>query len=55
MLHYHYTIDYGVRSIMTDFHAVGSMLLYLSLVPLIASAVDYVRAFYTLDTGEQRG
>jgi hypothetical protein len=31
------------------------MLLYLSLVPLIASAVDYVRAFYTLDTGEQRG
>jgi len=31
------------------------MLLYLSLVPLIASAIDYVRAFYTLDTGEQRG
>jgi len=55
MLHYHYAIDYGLGTLLTDFHAVGSMLLYLSLVPLIASAVDYVRAFYTLDTGEQRG
>jgi len=55
MLHYHYAIDYGFGTLLTDFHAVGSMLLYLSLVPLIASAVDYVRAFYTLDTGEQRG
>jgi CDP-diacylglycerol---glycerol-3-phosphate 3-phosphatidyltransferase len=55
MLHYHYAIDYGFGTLVTDFHAVGSMLLYLSLVPLIASAVDYVRAFYTLDTGEQRG
>lgn len=55
MLHYHYAIDYGFGILVTDFQAVGSMLLYLSLVPLIASAVDYVRAFYTLDTGEQRG
>jgi CDP-diacylglycerol--glycerol-3-phosphate 3-phosphatidyltransferase len=55
MLHYHYAIDYGFGTLVTDFHTVGSMLLYLSLVPLIASAVDYVRAFYTLDTGEQRG
>jgi len=55
MLHYHYAIDYGFGTLVTDFHAVGSVLLYLSLVPLIASAVDYVRAFYTLDTGEQRG
>jgi CDP-diacylglycerol---glycerol-3-phosphate 3-phosphatidyltransferase len=55
MLHYHYAIDYGFRTLLTDFHAVGSMLLYLSLVPSIASAIDYVRAFYTLDTGEQRG
>jgi CDP-diacylglycerol--glycerol-3-phosphate 3-phosphatidyltransferase len=55
MLHYHYAIDYGFGTLVTDFHAVGSTLLYLSLVPLIASAVDYVRAFYTLDTGEQRG
>jgi CDP-diacylglycerol--glycerol-3-phosphate 3-phosphatidyltransferase len=55
MLHYHYAIDYGFGTLLTDFHAVGSMLLYLSLVPLIASAIDYVRAFYTLDTGEQRG
>ncbi|HXL40641.1 MAG TPA: CDP-diacylglycerol--glycerol-3-phosphate 3-phosphatidyltransferase [Myxococcales bacterium] len=55
MLHYHYAIDYGLGTLVTDFQAVGSMLLYLSLVPLIASAIDYVRAFYTLDTGEQRG
>ncbi len=55
MLHYHYAVDYGFGLVMTDFHAVGSMLLYVSLVPSIASAVDYVRAFYTLDTGEQRG
>ena len=55
MLHYHYAIDYGFGTLLTDFHAVGTVLLYLSLVPLIASAVDYVRAFYTLDTGEQRG
>ena len=55
MLHYHYAIDYGFGTLVTDFQTVGSMLLYLSLVPLIASAIDYVRAFYTLDTGEQRG
>jgi CDP-diacylglycerol--glycerol-3-phosphate 3-phosphatidyltransferase len=55
MLHYHYSIDYLFGIVMTDFQAVGSMLLYLSLIPGIASAVEYVRAFYTLDTGEQRG
>ena len=55
MLHYHFPIDYLFGTLMTDFQAVGSMLLYLSLVPGIASAIDYVRAFYTLDTGEQRG
>jgi CDP-diacylglycerol--glycerol-3-phosphate 3-phosphatidyltransferase len=55
MLHYHYMIDYGFGTVVTDFQTVGSLLLYLSLVPLIASAIDYVRAFYTLDTGEQRG
>ncbi len=42
MLHYHYAIDYGLGTLVTDFQAVGSMLLYLSLVPLIASAIDYV-------------
>ncbi len=55
MLHYHFAIDYLFGSAMTDFQAVGSTLLYLSLIPGIVSAVDYVRAFYTLDTGEQRG
>lgn len=55
MLHYHYAIDYLFGTVMTDFQAVGSALLYLSLVPGILSAIDYVRAFYTLDTGEQRG
>src|SRR5258706_402821 len=37
MLHYHYAIDYGFGTLVTDFHAVGTVLLYLSLVPLIAS------------------
>jgi len=55
MLHYHFSIDYLFGTAMTDFQAVGSMLLYLSLIPGIASAIEYVRAFYTLDTGEQRG
>ena len=55
MLHYHFAIDYLFGTLVTDFQAVGTWLLYLSLVPGIASAVDYVRAFYTLDTGEQRG
>jgi CDP-diacylglycerol--glycerol-3-phosphate 3-phosphatidyltransferase len=55
MLHYHYTIDWVFGTVMTDFQAVGLMLLYLSLVPSILSAIDYVRAFYTLDTGDQRG
>ena len=55
MLHYHFAIDFFFGTTMTDFQAVGSVLLYLSLVPGIASAVEYIRAFYTLDTGEQRG
>ncbi|MGZ6123659.1 MAG: CDP-diacylglycerol--glycerol-3-phosphate 3-phosphatidyltransferase [Myxococcales bacterium] len=55
MLHYHFAIDYLFGTLVTDFQTVGTMLLYLSLVPGIASAIDYVRAFYTLDTGEQRG
>jgi CDP-diacylglycerol--glycerol-3-phosphate 3-phosphatidyltransferase len=55
MLHYHYPIDYLFGTAMTDFHAVGIALLYLSVVLGVVSAVEYVRAFYTLDTGEQRG
>src|SRR5207253_1474422 len=48
MLHYHFAIDYFFGTVVTDFQAVGSVILYLSLFPSIASAVDYVRAFYTL-------
>jgi len=54
MLHYHFPIDYLLWTVVTDFHTVGLTLLYLSLIPGIASAVDYVRAFYTLETGEGR-
>ena len=54
LVHYHFAIDYLFRTAMTDFHVVGLTLLYLSLIPGIASAVDYVRAFYTLETGEGR-
>jgi CDP-diacylglycerol--glycerol-3-phosphate 3-phosphatidyltransferase len=55
MLHYHYPIDWLFGTFQTDFHAVGLVLIYLSLIPSVASAVEYVRAFYTLDTGDQRG
>jgi CDP-diacylglycerol--glycerol-3-phosphate 3-phosphatidyltransferase len=54
MVHYHFAIDYVFGTVVTDFHTVGLTLLYLSLIPGIASAVDYVRAFYTLETGEGR-
>jgi CDP-diacylglycerol---glycerol-3-phosphate 3-phosphatidyltransferase len=54
MVHYHFPIDYLLWTVMTDFHAVGLTLLYISLIPGIASAIDYIRAFYTLETGEGR-
>ena len=54
MVHYHFAIDYLLGTLVTDFHTVGLTLLYLSLIPGIASAVDYIRAFYTLETGEGR-
>jgi CDP-diacylglycerol--glycerol-3-phosphate 3-phosphatidyltransferase len=55
MLHYHFPINYFVATVQTDFQAVGIALLYLSLVPSLVSAIDYVRHFYMLDTGSQRG
>lgn len=54
MVHYHFAIDYLFGAVVTDFQVVGLTLLYLSLIPGIASAVDYVRAFYTLETDERR-
>jgi len=55
MVHYHFPIDYLFGTLMTDFHAVGLTLLYISLVPGMISAVDYMRAFYTLEeTGDGR-
>jgi CDP-diacylglycerol--glycerol-3-phosphate 3-phosphatidyltransferase len=55
MVHYHYQIDFIFFRTMIDFHTVGLTLLYLSLIPSVVSAIDYIRAFYTLDTGEGRG
>ena len=55
MLHYHYAIDYLFGTVVTDFHTVGLWILYVSLVPSMFSAVEYVRAYYTLDTGGPRG
>ena len=40
MLHYHYAVDYLFGTLMTDFQAVGTMLIYLSLVPGIVSAIE---------------
>ena len=49
MVHYHYEIDWLVTRQQTDFHAVGISLIYLSLVPSLASGIDYVRGYYTLE------
>gem|GEM_PF-88217 len=53
-VHYHFRIDYFVGSLQTDFQAVGATLVYLSLIPSVASAIEYVRAFYTLESGDGR-
>lgn len=55
MLHYHFPIDYFVVVAQTDFHAVGIVLLYLSLIPSLASALEYVRGYYVLDTSARQG
>jgi CDP-diacylglycerol--glycerol-3-phosphate 3-phosphatidyltransferase len=55
MLHYRFPINYFFATVQTDFQTVGITLLYLSLLPSLASAADYVRHFYLLDTGSQRG
>ena len=55
MVHYRFPINYFVATVQTDFQAVGITLLYLSLVPSLVSAADYVRHFYMLDSGSQRG
>ena len=49
MVHYHFPIDYLFGTVMTDFQAVGLALLYVSLVPGMVSAVDYIRTFYLLE------
>ena len=53
IVHYHYPIDWLFARLQTDFHAAGLILVYLSLVPSLASAFEYVRGYYTLD-GAQR-
>src|SRR5260221_2265592 len=54
MLHYHFAIDWIAVSALTDFHAAGMVLLYVSLVPSLLSAADYVRSYYTLDGAGRR-
>lgn len=49
MVHYHFVIDWLFAAPVTDFHAVGLVLLYVSLVPSVLSAADYVRTYYTLE------
>ena len=56
MVHYHYSIDWFFTRQQTDFHLVGLTLLYLSLIPSLASAAEYVRGYYTLDgASRERG
>ncbi|MHB8419651.1 MAG: CDP-diacylglycerol--glycerol-3-phosphate 3-phosphatidyltransferase [Myxococcales bacterium] len=46
LIHYTHRIDFVVAVQPIDFNAVGTWLLYLSLIPSIASAVGYFRAFW---------
>ncbi len=55
MVHYHYALDWLVGTWLTDFHATGLVLLYLSMVPSLVSAFGYVRSYYTLDGASRSG
>lgn len=55
MLHYHYPIDYFVAALQTDFHAAGLVLLYLSLIPSLFSAFEYVRGYYMVEASARQG
>ncbi len=46
LVHFPYRIDFLVAAAIIDFHAVGTWLLYLSLVPSLTSAAGYFRAFW---------
>lgn len=46
LIHYTHRIDFGFVVAPVDFNAVGTWLLYLSLIPSMVSAVGYFRAFW---------
>jgi CDP-diacylglycerol--glycerol-3-phosphate 3-phosphatidyltransferase len=46
LVHYTHRIDFGFAAAPVDFNAVGTWLLYLSLVPSMWSAANYFRAFW---------
>lgn len=45
IVHYRYPVDFLVWETVLDFQAIGLWLTYLSLIPSIASAIDYFRGF----------
>ncbi len=45
MMHYSYDLDFGLFQAHTDFHEVGLVLLYVSVVFAITSAGEYVKLF----------
>ncbi len=55
LVHYHFAIDWLFGTYLTDFHAAGLVLLYLSLIPSVLSAYGYVRSYYTLDGASRSG
>jgi CDP-diacylglycerol--glycerol-3-phosphate 3-phosphatidyltransferase len=46
LIHYTHRIDFGFVVTPVDFNAVGTWLLYLSLIPSMSSAAGYFRAFW---------
>ena len=55
MVNYHYALDWLFGIYLTDFHTVGVVLLYLSLIPSVVSAYGYLRSYYTLDGASRSG
>ena len=46
LVHYSYQVDLLVGTYVLDFNAMGTWLLYISMVPSLASAVGYFRDFW---------
>lgn len=47
IIHYPYAIDFLITEVTVDFNRVGLWLLYISLIPMVWSALEYFWGFWT--------